>query len=39
MKTLVGILIGGATIIGVIAVDKALGISTKLVTLVGVTPK
>lgn len=39
MKTLVGILIGGLTVVAVISVDKALGLSTKIVTAVGITPK
>jgi len=39
MKAIAGILLGAGTILAVITIDKALGISTKIVTAVGVTPK
>lgn len=39
MKMILGIAIAFGTVVAAISADKALGLSTKLVTTFGITPK
>lgn len=39
MKALAGLFLGIGSVVLVIAIDKSLGISTKIVSAVGITPK